>query len=217
MRHQPRQNHLHLLTGRIGPIQRIRAPLEAWRTTTMLHRCCPRHHDGASWWVRPEPGWHRSPVRLGRRTGAGRARGTGTRQLGGQPLRGPEDQHKPFSPRYFRSGAYRGALVSHWPRGHQHGAPAGRAPGRAMRWNRRGRPRPCPARLELPPGGPAGMILAQGRSQGRLIRASPAHLIDGGVQFRPAARRPDARGLVEPSRVPRTRRSACSRKACSSR
>ena len=41
------------------------------------------------------------------------------------------------------------------------------------------------------------MILAQGRPQARVIRASPAHLIDGDEQFRQAVRRADARGLVE--------------------
>ena len=41
------------------------------------------------------------------------------------------------------------------------------------------------------------MILAQGRSQARVIHASPAHLIDGDEQSRQAVRRADARGLVE--------------------
>ena len=41
------------------------------------------------------------------------------------------------------------------------------------------------------------MIVAQGRSQSRVTRASPAHLIDGGQQFRQAVRRADARGLVQ--------------------
>ncbi len=61
--------------------------------------------------------------------------GTGTQQLGRQPRRVPEDQHKTFSPHYFRSGAYRGALVPHWPRGQPPRAPEAPVPC-AMRLNR---------------------------------------------------------------------------------
>ncbi len=42
-------------------------PCPAWRTTTMLHRSCPSHHDAPLWWLRPEPGCHLSPISLAQR------------------------------------------------------------------------------------------------------------------------------------------------------